>query len=344
MNSTINIWQLSSSSMDALRACTAILGVIIYTAGFIGNFFALLLFTQKELRRVSTGLIFLLLNIINTIHLLSLVVEFLDSIFQVQVLPSAVFQCQFILWLQNATRTLCSFLATTVSIDRFIRSEYPVKSRIWCTPKNTLKLAIIYSIFSILLYAFFFYPLNLFDDNGACSFSLDSTFRIFAVNVMPPVRFFFTIIIPSVIMVGCGGRMLYNIRQSHERVTQQTTIATIIMQIPTTSSTNNEQHRQKNALDQMLLLMVTSNVVAYILTQMPFNIYAVYHGYETSNYLSYSLTRTFLLMWSSVYFGVGFYLFCVASPQFRKQFLTKIKTFFICWSSSQRQASLIRTT
>lgn len=47
-------------------------------------------------------------------------------------------------------------------------------------------------------------------------------------------------------------------------------------------------------------------------------------------------------MWSSIYFGVGFYLFCIASPQFRKQFLTKIKTIGICYRPLQRQRSLGR--
>ena len=94
--------------MEALRISTAIIGVFIYFGGFIGNFFSLILFIQKELRQVSTCLLFLLLNIISTIHLLSLIVEFIDSIFNIQVIPSGVFRCQFILWLQNVSRTICS--------------------------------------------------------------------------------------------------------------------------------------------------------------------------------------------------------------------------------------------
>jgi len=146
-------------------------------------------------------------------------------------------------------------------------------------------------------------------------------------------------------MLGCGGRMLYNIRQSRKRISQQTTlqittIAKIIIPISKASSTKNNQQRQKTTIDHMLLLMVIANVFTYIVTQIPFNIYAIYYGYETTiSYLSYSLTRSFLLMWSSIYFGVGFYLFCIASPQFRKQFLTKIKVLCICYRPLQRQTS-----
>lgn len=345
MNATTTAIEINvtlTKSAEVLRLITAVLGVLVYIAGFIGNFLSLLLFIQKELRQVSTGFIFLLLNIFSTIYLLSLVVEFFDSIFQLQILHNAVFRCQFILWLQNVTRTVCSFLAATVSIDRFIRSEYPMKSRIWCTTKNVIRLFYIYSLFSILFYAFFFYPLNVFDSYGQCSYPYNNTFRLVALNIMPPMRFVLICVLPTIIMTGCGSRMLNNIRQSKRRITQQTLAqhaATITgpALVSKPSDTTYEHRRQTATLDQMLLLMVLANIIAYILTQIPFNSYALYYGYETSyNYTLYSLIRAFLLMWSSIYFGIGFYLFCVTSPQFRKQFTTKIKQLCICYQ--QRRA------
>lgn len=148
MNTTTATDDVLVSSTAVLRMATAVLGCIVYATGFVGNFLSLLLFIQKELRQVSTGLIFLLLNIFSTIHLLSLIVEFFDSIFKVQIVTNDKFRCQFILWAQNLSRTVCSFLAATVSIDRFIRSEYPMKSRIWCTTKN------VYETFYFLFYIF----------------------------------------------------------------------------------------------------------------------------------------------------------------------------------------------
>ena len=336
MNTTTQTIRTISSSMEALRISTAVLGISVYVAGFSGNFLSLLLFVQKELRQVSTGLIFLLLNIFSTIHLLSLIVEFLDSIFQIQVIPSGVFRCQFILWLQNATRTICSFLAATVSVDRFIRSEYPMKSRIWCRKKNVIKLFIIYFIFSIVFYAFFYYPLNVFDSSGQCSFSYGNTFRLFALNIMPPIRFILICVLPTIVMIGCGGRMLINIRQAKNRISQQKAVqpATIAVTVSRGSQTNDEN--RPKTIDQMLLLMVLANVAAYTITQIPFNIYTLYYGYETSDdYTIYALLRAFLLTWSAIYFGIGFYLFCVAAPQFRKQFITKIKTLCFCYRAVQ---------
>jgi hypothetical protein len=162
---------------------------------------------------------------------------------------------------------------------------------------------------------------------------------------MPPIRFLLVCIIPSGVMLGCSGRMLYNIRKSHRRVAQQTaTIAIIPVPISKASGTNSKNQRKALAVDNMLLLMVIANIVAYIITQIPFDIYSVVYGYETDDdFISYSLTRAFLLMWSSVYFGVGFYLYCIASPQFRKQSLTKIQSIFICCRPPQGQTTSTST-
>ena len=342
MNVTAEINDDFIVPMESLRIATAALGVLIYVAGFVGNFLSFFLFMQREIRRVSTGFIFLLLNIFCTIHLLSLVIEFLDSIFQVRILWNDVFRCQFLLWLQNSTRTMCSFLATTVSIDRFLRSEYPMKSRIWCTTNNVLKLDYIYLLFSVLFYAFFFHPRNVFDDHGRCSYPYDDEFRLIALNIMPPLRFVLICVLPIILMAGCGARMLINVRRTKRRIIDRR-IAQAIAAIAhnpltqTSGNTADESRRQAAMIDQMLLLMVLANVVAYTVTQIPFNVYTLYYGFGNSdNFQWYSLIRVLLLIWSSVYFGIGFYLFCLTSPSFRNRFLAKIKQLRHC--CRQRQA------
>jgi len=66
------------SATEEEIAITAILGTIVYLGGFIGNLLSLTIFLRAEIRRVSTGLLFLLLTISNTVQLLTLVVEFID--------------------------------------------------------------------------------------------------------------------------------------------------------------------------------------------------------------------------------------------------------------------------
>ncbi|CAF3611288.1 unnamed protein product, partial [Rotaria sp. Silwood2] len=74
--------QMSNSTSRGLTkqeiAIPAILGTIVYIGGFIGNLLSLTIFIRTEIRRVSTGLLFLLLTISNSILLLTLIVEFID--------------------------------------------------------------------------------------------------------------------------------------------------------------------------------------------------------------------------------------------------------------------------
>jgi hypothetical protein len=214
MNLTNHSSQNLSKEMTDLHIAVAVLSIIIYVAGLAGNILSFLLLARSDFRQVSTGLTFLFLNIFGTMHLFSVVVEFLDSIFQFQMIGSAAFRCQFILWLQNVTRTICSFLATTISIDRFLRSEYPMLSRIWCTPSNIVRILCLYCLFSMGFYTFFFHPSNIFDVHGLCSFVYHRSLRIFILKILPSIRFVKLCLLPSLIMLICGARMISNIRRS----------------------------------------------------------------------------------------------------------------------------------
>lgn len=190
--------------------------------------------------------------------------------------------------------------------------------------------------------------MNLLDDIGFCSYDRNHIFRLFALYLLPPIRFALICVIPASIMVVCGCRMLYNIKKSRQRVFQkrlppETILAAIVIPISKVTTMCNSDRQQNVAVDRTLVLMVMMNVVAYITTQVPFNSYSVYYGYEeTKDNFSYSKTRSHLLMWSSVYFGVGFYLFCCASRQFRKQFLTRFKIIGIYRTTPPRQLPPIR--
>jgi hypothetical protein len=70
---------MSNVTLDnSINTETAIIGTIVYIGGFIGNLLSLTIFIRIEIRRVSTGLLFLFLTISNSIQLLALLIEFID--------------------------------------------------------------------------------------------------------------------------------------------------------------------------------------------------------------------------------------------------------------------------
>ncbi|CAF1024470.1 unnamed protein product [Didymodactylos carnosus] len=158
--------------------------------------------------------------------------------------------------------------------------------------------------------------------------------------VHAPLRLILVCLIPVITMAAANIRLLSNIRRSRRRVgaemegtltvyeqqqKQQGERLKTTISPPTPNATrigNILKLRRLNAVERMLVLMMITNVTMYIITQVPYHIYTVSRGYyQGLDSYTNSLVRALLLIWSSVYFGIGFYLFCFASPLFRQKFL-----------------------
>jgi hypothetical protein len=89
--------------------------------------------------------------------------------------------------------------------------------------------------------------------------------------------------------------------------------------------------RRTSVIDRMLLYMMLASVLTFIVTQNPFHIYMVIRVYiDTFDDYTHLLIYAILLIWSSIYCGILFYLYCLASPLFRKKFIKIIKKIIHC--------------
>jgi len=155
--------------------------------------------------------------------------------------------------------------------------------------------------------------------------NLSSAVYFYLVQVQTPLRLILVCIIPVIIMTGSNIRMLYNMRQSRRRVENRIEFKRTMFPVLSPVITN-PSIRRMSAIDRMLFYMMLANVCTFIITQIPFNIYSTIQSYyrilDTS---TNSLVRALLLIWSSIYFGVAFYLYCLTSPLFRKKFIIMSK-------------------
>ena len=298
-----------------------------YGFGFLGNVLSFIIFySLEEFRRISTGLLFILTTIFNTIHLWTLTIEFL-SIFDIELSTDAFFKCRFTYFLQNITRGISTYLIIGVGLDRLIRSEFPLRSRRICTCANATIYTIVISSLFIILWSPWLSPEIIRDSQtGACIFNQSATLYFYISQVQNPLRLILVCLIPVVIMLASNLRMLYNMRQSRRRVQIRTDNLTITN---ITTTNHNIMQIRFTDLDRMLFYIMLANICTFILTQIPFNIYttsrAYYRGLDT---FTHTLVRTLVLIWSSLYFGIAFYLYCLASPFFREKFLYIIRKFF----------------
>ena len=307
-----------------------------YGLGFIGNLLSLLIFySQKEFLRISTGLLFFFISVANVFHLLALIQEFL-TIYGVIVFMNVFLQCRWLYFVQNVSRAMSTYFMVTIALDRLIRSEMPMRSKVICTRRNAVIITLVYLIVFSIFWSFFLYPMSAQNPiTGACSYTQSASYLQFLTNVHMPIRAVFICFIPACIMLGANLRMLMNIRQSRRRVLDATAMGAVSdtnTAVPTVEE--KRRRRRMSALDRMLFYMMLANVSLFLLTQIPFHLYTCLQSYVLKlDGLTAALVRAMLLIWSSLYFGVAFYFYCLASPLFRQKFTKIIKRLFCCPSA-----------
>jgi hypothetical protein len=231
----------------------------------------------------------------------------------------------------------------TVAIDRLIRSELPMRSKIICTRRNVILISCIYLIIFLLFWSFFLYPYVSQDPvTGACNFQKSSaSYYYFISTIHVPIRAVFVCFIPVLIMLLANLRMLMNIRHSRNRVTNGIPMPSseANLPLPNGSIPREKKGRRMSALDRMLYYMMIANVSIFVITQIPFHIYScIRNNLNGLDAFTASLIRAMLLIWSSLYFGIAFYFYCLASPLFREKFIKIAKKFFCCQTMPQMRA------
>ena len=305
-----------------------------YSLGFIGNVLSLLIFCSlAEFRKISTGTFFLFTTVSNSIHLWTLTTEFL-GVFNVYVYADGFWQCRMNYFVQNVSRAMSTYLAIGIALDRFIRSELSLRSRWICTRRNAVIYTLtIFVIFS-LLWSVWLCPTIVRDEKtGKCITNNSSLVSFLLVQVQVPARAVVVCLLPVFVMTAANVRMLYNMRRSRRRVENRAEPNTSVS-VPISAMPGASAIRRMTDVDRMLFYMMLANVGTFIITQIPFHLYTFIRSYyPTLDPFTNSLVRAVLLVWSSIYFGVAFYVYCLASPLFRKKFLRigrKLHHFLKC--------------
>lgn len=270
------------------------------------------------------------MTVFNAIHLGSLAVEFLQ-LYNIILYTGTVLQCGFNFFIQNVTRATSIYLAVAIALDRLIRSELPHRSRVICTKRNVIILTIIYVIIFSAVWSFYLYQASAYNANTNTCNSPSAVYRFFTLYIHHPFRLMLVCLIPAIIIITANLRLMINIRLSRQRVHAGTMMNTFSINTATITIPNQEKKniRQITAFDRMIFYMMMANVSSLLITQIPFHLNLIIRTYaNTSDAYATKLIRSFMLIWSSLYFGIGFYIYCLAAPLFRQQVVKTIKTVF----------------
>lgn len=134
---------------------------ITFLLGFVGNTASLITFSRTKLRRSSTGSLFIALAISDTLFLLISIFDFLEFGWQVRYYPYVKYNelCRFRAFTMNVAQVSSSWILVTISIDRWIRTRFPFKSVLLCTPKTAIITITILIVIIIGLYSQMLTPL-----------------------------------------------------------------------------------------------------------------------------------------------------------------------------------------
>lgn len=294
-----------------------------YGLGFIGNLFALIIFSSLlEFRRISTGVLFLLTTISNFFHLWALTTEFI-GICGYEFDSHGFFYCRFTPFVENVTRAMSTYFAVGIAIDRFIRSELPIRAKLICTRRNIIVLTAVSFVVFGAFWSFYLMPFgDETTESGLCVYEGASHYQFFAANIHVPLRAVLFCLLPIVLMVAANLRTMSNIHQARARIGDIPAMFDAAKSSTIISSTaiSGPVGRRTLAIDRMLFLMMSANVLTFVVTQLPFHIYMVLKtARQPADAEVHALIFALLSIWSGVYFGIAFYLYCLASPLFRRK-------------------------
>ncbi|UJR37078.1 hypothetical protein I4U23_029782 [Adineta vaga] len=294
--------------------------LILFPFGFIGNIASLLTFSRVTLRNISTGCLFIILAISDTIYLLILIIDFVEYGLKIQLYRNVAYDelCRFRSFTSYVTQLNSAWLLVFISIDRWIRTRFPYKSITLCTPKNALY--VVCFIFII--------------DIGLHSHMLTSSYGI---------------LIPGLASASCGPNIFTNIGYITWYFSQWTMVQAFIycivpvifMLILLFDTIMNIHSRRQIVFNQtqrinmktrnlqkQIFILVICRIMIFLATTLPVSLYRIIIPSRiTIQSLNLTIIDTVaILNWIlSLNYAINFYLNCLTSKLFRDEFMEQFR-------------------
>ncbi|CAF1409496.1 unnamed protein product, partial [Adineta ricciae] len=137
---------------------TTITYLIIYILGFIGNTFALITFSSRRMRQISSSIFLLVLSISDILALVTSIWFFLADAFAIQLQNYSALACRFRTFFAYVFMDLSSWCIAGLALDRYLRTKLPLGSRTLCTPRNASLMILTFLFLLCLINGHYFSP------------------------------------------------------------------------------------------------------------------------------------------------------------------------------------------
>ncbi|CAF3430627.1 unnamed protein product [Rotaria sp. Silwood1] len=298
--------------------------LIIFILGFTGNIASLLTFIQPTLRNVSTGTLFIVLAISDTLFLFASIFDFIDFGLQIPLNGRLNYDilCRYRIFIISMTQICSAWILVIISIDRWIRARFPYKSITLCTPKKALIVVVILVFFDAIIHSPMLTPLFGMLLPGvaivACGPNVKQKIYLnFYYYIWTIVQIFINCLIPVVLMLLILLDMFINIRVRKRALSQQIKF-------------QNQTRNRSRSFQKELFLLMLSSIIIFLTTTLPIATYRIVFPKQvlTMKVEEYgsvmSISAGLTCFWSFNY-AINFYIHCLTSKLFRKEFRELIK-------------------
>ncbi|CAF3416432.1 unnamed protein product [Rotaria sp. Silwood1] len=302
---------------------------IIYILGFLGNTFALMTFSSRRMRQISSSVFLLTLSISDSVALITSLWFFLADAFSIQLQNYSALACRF--------RTFFAYIFT-YSIT------YKFKKNI-CTPRNAFITILIFFLILCGINGHYFSPgigqEPIENRTAHCLENRESypKYYYFYKIIWPKIDMIIFCFLPACIMILCNVNIIYlrkkqlhqlensNNYGSQKKPTQINIQQTLNGILPIQKSFIT--HRK--AMERQMSLMMAACVIVFLFTTLPVTIYLILleqHTTKNQNSAQDNAFFTFVfrmlraLMY--IHFASNFYLYCLTSRIFRAEFIQTI--------------------
>ena len=260
---------------------------IVAGIGTFTSLLSLLVFSQRSMRKNSSGLYFFSFSLSNLIFI-NISIDTTTLFFGYNIDPTGgiLFICQLEFYIGYVTSLLSSIFLVLASIDRFIMTSSSYNIQQLNTRSLAVKLIVILTFVSCLIHIHaFFFIIQSGNSNNICSCRLKTNEYILVISWY--ILLIFGLLAP-VLMIFFGTRTILNIRR-------------VLINSPD----------RLHSVDRQLILIMLSQCLIHVIFRLPLPIYLLY------NYLSKHLMKNSRYSPSNIVFYfialICFYVpFCTA--------------------------------
>ena len=275
---------------------------IIFIFGLVGNLLGLLVLLRKNLAKIGPRIMYRFLLMMDIINLLSIIVNYLNSVCNFNLQIMSTYSCKFYWYLILLVGPIPPYILLYISVEKIIATKYPTRKYFLRKTETQIIYFSILICFNIAYNLITFFILEIIQippsQNNSTSLidiCYTNDYELYKIgNWMDIVN---RVILPTVLMILTSIIFLNSIWNLNQRIAQN-------------FGTNQNLKKQISRIVSLIILNIS-----YIIFSLPVSIVGFYFMFNDIEFLaSYYLKM--------IAYSISFYIILFTNSLFRKEFLS----------------------